>query len=195
MTRVLVSACGLSSITWKTVLLHPTPQKGCLVTVHYWVPFRPPAGVVLDSSEFNSQVTLANNQLVCHLPAGILDHAMLIYIAFVSTGTDKPSVGVITWNIWFNYTRVNKTILLFNTWEGEQDVIEQFKWGLSLIKTCPGTLQSKNINVQRIPSQRIPCSLYLLRNASQFTPSYSEKNPEKNNIIDAIKKVHHQKQN
>lgn len=98
-------------------------------------------------------------------------------------------MGVITWNIWFNYTRANMTILLFNTWEREQDVTEQFKWGLSLIKTCPGTLQSKNIIVQRIPSQRIPCSLYLLRNASQFTPSYSEKNPEKkNNIIDAIKK-------
>lgn len=59
----------------------------------------------------------------------------------------------------------------------QQHVTEQLIWGLPLIKTCP-TLQSKNIIVQRIPSQRMPCSLYLLRNASQFTPSYNEKNPE-----------------
>jgi len=38
---------------------------------------------------------------------------------------------------------------------------------------------TKQLIKQRIPSQRIPCSLYLLRNASQFTPSYSEKEPRK----------------
>lgn len=90
-------------------------------------------------------------------------------------------MGVITWNKWFNFTGANMTILLFNTWEREQDVTEQFKWGLS-----PYRVKTSLYKGYHHKEYHAACTCWETP-ASLHRPTV-KRTQKKNNIIDAIKK-------